>query len=619
MVLISLVFLFVYLFGAYAYGAAMVFSLRRISKVWNRHAEDGASAETRRIDWPSMALLTISTVWFVLHTLIEFRQLTGDSPQNDLLDLGTLMVFLFPPVIMHTVYRESHSDGEPAPIFRYLLTAMYVVAPALGLLTVAMIFRLLPRPDNFGSWIGGSIGGLFILASLYSTVLMLRRQRRPRTPDQLRLRNVMIFLFVVMGGVFVALLFMNEQTLGMAVLGGFTRTTPIYFLIASVYFENRFEFYDLVVKRAIMILLSVFVLGVYFAIVLSSLELLPGGAARPWLFAVALAPVAMIMPALVARVERWLDRMWLGREFIPVEAVKHVLAAMQPAIDEASLVAATEARLSEIFGTQIVVRVGHEPAGDAAAVIEVPSPVSSLPVRIVVLRGHAVVATKGHLRLKSASVMPLDAAGTIAPGMLRLRFRAAVADELLQRLAAEHGAWRKKRSQQWTLARSLSCDWKPKLSPMMIQYADRLPGAFVEEKEYSLVWHYRRADSEQGMVVARELMDDLLLFTGNIDVKVVQGNKTVEVRSLGLAKSLAARSWLRNGEFDFILAIGDDHDDEELFGVLPQHAYAIRVGITQTAARFNLREPKEVVMLLEALTEAHVLTRPPGSPSGPLG
>ena len=71
-----------------------------------------------------MALLTISTVWFVLHTLIEFRQLTGDTPQDDLLDLGTLIVYLFPPVIMHTVYRESHSDGEPAPppIFRYLLT-----------------------------------------------------------------------------------------------------------------------------------------------------------------------------------------------------------------------------------------------------------------------------------------------------------------------------------------------------------------------------------------------------------------------------------------------------------------------------------------------------------------
>ena len=266
---------------------------------------------------------------------------------------------------------------------------MYVVAPVLGVLTIAMIFRVLPRPDNFGSWIGASIGGLFILASLYSTVLMLRRQRRPRTPDQLRLRNVMIFLFVVMAGVFVALLFMNEQGLGMAILGGFTRTTPIYFLIASVYFENRFEFYDLVVKRAVMILLSVFVLGVYFALVLSSLEMLPGGAARPWLFAVALAPIAMIMPALVTRVERWLDRIWLGREFTPVEAVKHVLAAMQPAIDEASLVAATEARLSEIFGAKIAILVGSRAIFEPAVQMDIKltSPVSGGIVRIVVLKG----------------------------------------------------------------------------------------------------------------------------------------------------------------------------------------------------------------------------------------
>ena len=56
----------------------------------------------------------ISTVWFVLHTLIEFRQLTGDT-REAWLDLGTLIVFLFPPVIMHTVYRETHDDGESAP------------------------------------------------------------------------------------------------------------------------------------------------------------------------------------------------------------------------------------------------------------------------------------------------------------------------------------------------------------------------------------------------------------------------------------------------------------------------------------------------------------------------
>jgi hypothetical protein len=430
MILISLVFLFAYLFGAYAYGAATVYSVRRVSSVW-RH--DCASAENRRLDRPSMALLVISTVWFILHTLIEFRYLTGDTQRDDLLDLGTLIVYLFPPVIMHTVYRESQHEGDPVPhpIFRHLLTAMYVVAPSLGVLTIAMIFRVIPRIDNFNSWIGASIGGLFMMASMYSTVLMLRRKERTRTPDQRRLRNVMVFLFMAMSGVFVALIFMSEQGLVMQILNGLTRTAPLYFLIASVYFENRFEFYDLVVKRAVMILLSVLVLGVYFAVVLSSLELLPGGPARPWLFAVALTPIAIIMPALVARVERWLDRMWLGREFIAVEAVKHVLAAMQPAIDEASLVAATEARLSEIFGTRIEVRVGREPVDDAAAVIDVPSPASSVPVRIVVLR------IAGMRRILSEDLAMLRSLAGVFGFMLeniRLQQRRQEQDQLAQEL-----------------------------------------------------------------------------------------------------------------------------------------------------------------------------------------
>ena len=47
--------------------------------------------------------------------------------------------------------------------------------------------------------------------------------------------------------------------------------------------------------------------------------------------------------------------------------------------------------------------------------------------------------------------------------------------------------------------------------------------------------------------------------------------------------------------------IGDDHDDEELFAALPAHGYSIRVGIVRTSAHFNLREPKNVIKLLEEL------------------
>jgi hypothetical protein len=387
MILISVLFLFVNLFGAYAYGAATLFSLRKMGPVWTRRQLTPGGGN---LDRPSLALFALSTVWFVLHTLIEFRYLIGDTQRDDLLDLATLVVYLFPPVIMHTVYSEAQCDGEgpPPAIFRYLLRAMYGIAPLLGALSVAMIFGAVARPASFGAWIGGSIGGLFTLASLYSTVLMLRRKRRPRSADQLRLRNVMIFLFVALSGVFVALIFMREEGLLLAILDRFVKVSPLYFLMASVYFENRFEFYDLVVKRALMLLLSIFVLGVSFSIALPSLELLPGGAARPWLFAVALTPIAMVMPLLLARAERWLDRIWLGREFTPVEAVTHVLGAMQPATDERTLIEAAETRLAEIFGVRMALLVGSravfEP--EVQAEVKLTSPVTGAIIRIAVPR-----------------------------------------------------------------------------------------------------------------------------------------------------------------------------------------------------------------------------------------
>jgi len=390
MVLISLVFLFVYLFGAYAYGAATLFSIRDVKSVWGPRRRQVLAARLA-IDKASLALFSISTVWFVLHVLIEFRNLTALNTRESLLDLATFIVFLFPPVIMHTVYVESQCDDEaPPPIFGRLMRANYLFSPAVGVLLIAWIFDVVPGPRDVGAAIGLAIGGLFTLTSIYATVLMMRRKRQARTPDQLKLRNVMVFLFGALSALFIALMFMQENRLIGELLNKLSRSAPIYFMIASVYFENRFEFYDLVVKRALLILLSVIVLGVFLAATLPWLELLPGGPARPWLFAVALAPVAMVMPWLVSRTERWLDRMWLGREYTPVGAVKHVLAAMQPATDEPSLIAATEAKLAEIFGAKIVVLLGPQDArpGDPEieTEVEMPAPVSGQPVRMAVLR-----------------------------------------------------------------------------------------------------------------------------------------------------------------------------------------------------------------------------------------
>ena len=433
MTVISLVFLFVYLFGAYAYGAATVYSLRAAGPIWGGLDHEYAPGVRRRIDKATLALFVISTVWFVLHVLIEFRNYIAYTRES-LLDLGTFMVFLFPPVIMHTVYLESMSGEEarPRPIARYLLAGMYVLSAVAGASIVAAVFDAIPHPEPIGAWIGAAIGGLFTLTGLYATVLMLGRQPKVRTPDQLRLRAVMIALFAGLSLIFITLLFMRERQLLGVILERLSISSPIFFMIASVYFENRFEFYDLVVKRAVLILLSMLVLGVFLALTLPWLQQLPDGPARPWLFAVALAPVAMVMPWLVSRTERWLDRIWLGREYTPVEAVKHVIAAMQPATDEQTLITAAEARLSEIFGARIAVRMCDRPIdGPIEHDVILATPVSSDKLRIAVIR------EPGMRPILSEDLAMLRSLGGVLGFMLeniKLQRRRQEQDQLAQEL-----------------------------------------------------------------------------------------------------------------------------------------------------------------------------------------
>ncbi|MEK7813681.1 MAG: trehalose-phosphatase, partial [Candidatus Desantisbacteria bacterium] len=170
-------------------------------------------------------------------------------------------------------------------------------------------------------------------------------------------------------------------------------------------------------------------------------------------------------------------------------------------------------------------------------------------------------------------------------------------------LIAEHGVWIKEKDSDWQLIKPLNNDWKPRLLSLYKVYVDRLPGSFVEEKEFSLVWHYRGADPELGSLRAKELMDDLISLTANIGLQILQGNKVVEIRNSGVNKGAAASYLLDRDKYDFVLAIGDDWTDEDLFKILPQQAYSIKVGIGSSYAGYNLMNYKEVIKLLKEMVE----------------
>jgi len=167
-------------------------------------------------------------------------------------------------------------------------------------------------------------------------------------------------------------------------------------------------------------------------------------------------------------------------------------------------------------------------------------------------------------------------------------------------VVAEHGIWLRDKEKNWQMLSQYATNWKTRLLPVLQQYADRLPGAFVEEKEHSLVWHYRGADPEQARPLAAELTDHLVHFTANIDIQVLQGSKVVEIRNAGVNKGNAALRWLSTGQFDFIIAIGDDWTDEDLFAALPDSATTLRVGLTNTRAQYNIPNSAEVLELLRS-------------------
>jgi trehalose 6-phosphate synthase/phosphatase len=171
-------------------------------------------------------------------------------------------------------------------------------------------------------------------------------------------------------------------------------------------------------------------------------------------------------------------------------------------------------------------------------------------------------------------------------------------------LVAEHGAWIRDTIGNWTTAGSFDTDWKEIVKPILNRYKQRTPGALVEEKDFSLVWHYRKVDPELAWVRVSELKETLYFLTANLKVEVAEGNKIVEVKNAGINKGQAAMNWISKKKWSFILAVGDDLTDEDLFRELPNDAYSIKVGLAPSRAKLRFKAQSEVIPFLKTMKNA---------------
>ncbi|QRR00470.1 bifunctional alpha,alpha-trehalose-phosphate synthase (UDP-forming)/trehalose-phosphatase [Dyadobacter sandarakinus] len=186
-------------------------------------------------------------------------------------------------------------------------------------------------------------------------------------------------------------------------------------------------------------------------------------------------------------------------------------------------------------------------------------------------------------------------------------FLTSLFDDLPAHLIAEHGALiRSQGSKEWVLNEQYEENWKDSIRPIMEMYEKRCPGAFVEEKETSLAWHYRMADDKDyASRRAQELLWQLKSFIQpELNLQVIDGSKVVEVKKTAFNKGTAARAFVEDGQYDFILAIGDDTTDEDMFEILPDTAFTIKIGDALSAARNHIRSQEEVFHFLNFMVSS---------------
>jgi trehalose 6-phosphate synthase/phosphatase len=169
-------------------------------------------------------------------------------------------------------------------------------------------------------------------------------------------------------------------------------------------------------------------------------------------------------------------------------------------------------------------------------------------------------------------------------------------------LVAEHGASLRLKGESWQHYTDIDSSWKNLIKSTFELYVQRAPGSFIEEKDHTIAWHYRGVEDELGFIRSRELLDSLYHLVRNTHLNVLDGHKVIEVRAAGIDKGIATGKIMELFPSDFVLAIGDDKTDEDIFNVLKGKGVTIKVGDDLTAAELNVPNQQEAFRLLEKLS-----------------
>ncbi|KAL9383461.1 hypothetical protein Peur_023784 [Populus x canadensis] len=170
-------------------------------------------------------------------------------------------------------------------------------------------------------------------------------------------------------------------------------------------------------------------------------------------------------------------------------------------------------------------------------------------------------------------------------------------------LAAEHGMFLRLTKGEWmtTMPEHLNMEWVDSVKHVFEYFTERTPRSHFERCETSLVWNYKYADVEFGRLQARDMLQHL--WTGpisNASVDVVQGNRSVEVRAVGVTKGAAidrilgeiVHSKSMTTPIDYVLCIGHFlGKDEDVYTFFEPELPSDSLAVARTKQNDGLKSP----------------------------
>jgi trehalose 6-phosphate synthase/phosphatase len=167
-------------------------------------------------------------------------------------------------------------------------------------------------------------------------------------------------------------------------------------------------------------------------------------------------------------------------------------------------------------------------------------------------------------------------------------------------LSAEHSALYKENGEWHENFKKIE-QWDSEILDIIQRTIEKTPNSWLEIKNTALVWHYRKVDTWLANLREEQLVRALIEPCTRLNLQIVPGNKILEIKPSAFNKGTEIKRRMQKEKFDFVMAIGDDTTDEDMFRAIPSDGISIKVGDFSPIAKYRISLQSKVIPFLTKL------------------